>query len=104
MQIHAEGLQRARISDVLDLIWMITGPLKLRSVQELLERLTADILPGTPVRFRSYDEPRYRSALQLQIADMPASAATGVCWPNGRGVHVEPTRLICASSSSRGRP
>lgn len=76
-QMFRLGLQGARISDVLDLTWMITGPLELRSVQELLERLTADILPGTPVRFSSYDEPRYRSCLQLQIADMPAPAATG---------------------------
>lgn len=71
------GLQDARISDVLDLTWMVASPLELRSVQELLERLIAEVLPGTLVRFSSYDEPRYRSALQLRIAEMPAPAATG---------------------------
>ena len=76
-QTFRAGLQSARISDVVDLTWMVDGPLELRSVQELLERLTADVLPGTPVRFTSYDEPRYRSALKLRIAEMPAPAATG---------------------------
>ena len=76
-QTFRAGLQNARISDVLDLTWMVAAPLELRSVQELLERLIAEVLPGTLVRFSSYDEPRYRSALQLRIAEMPAPAATG---------------------------
>lgn len=76
-QTFRAGVQNARISDVLDLTWMVAGPLELHSVQELLERLIAEVLPGTHVRFSSYDEPRYRSALQLGIAEMPAPAATG---------------------------
>jgi hypothetical protein len=66
-----------RLSDVLDLTWMAAGPLELRSVQALLERLTSAVLPGAQVRFSSYDEPRYRSALQLQVGEVSARAAYG---------------------------
>ena len=97
-QTFRAGLQSARLTDVLDLTWMVAGPLELRSVQELLERLTSDVLPGTPVRFTSYDEPRYRSALQLRIADMPAPAATGgvlVEWSGcPRGVDAAHLRIF----------
>lgn len=96
-QTFRAGLQDARISDVLDLTWMTPGPHELRSVQELLERLTADVLPGTPVLFSSYDEPRYRSALLLRIADMTAPAATGGVlaeWPGRpRGVNAAHLRI-----------
>jgi RNA polymerase sigma-70 factor (ECF subfamily) len=73
-----------RLSDVLDLTWMAAGPLELRSVQELLEGLTSAVLPGAPVLFSTYNEPRYRSALQLQVADVLARAASGgvlAPWP-----------------------
>jgi hypothetical protein len=64
----------------------VSGPLELRSVQELLERLSAAVLPGTSTRFTNYDEPRYRSALQLQLADLSVPAAVGGVlaeWPGG---------------------
>lgn len=35
------------------------------------------LLPGTQIRFTCYDEPRYRSALRLQLDDVAAPAATG---------------------------
>jgi RNA polymerase sigma-70 factor (ECF subfamily) len=76
-QAFRAGMNGVRLSDVLDLTWMVEGPLELRSVQELLERLIADVLPGTPGRFSHYDEPRYRSALQLQVGDVSAPAAHG---------------------------
>ncbi|MCC6858850.1 MAG: sigma-70 family RNA polymerase sigma factor [Bryobacterales bacterium] len=66
-----------RFSDVLDLVWMETGPLELRSVQALLERVAAAVLPGAKVRITGYDEPRYRSALQLHFGGVPARAAYG---------------------------
>jgi len=66
-----------RLSDVLDLTWMTAAPLELRSVQELLEGLTSGVLPGVQVLFSPYDEPRYRSALQLQVGDVLARAASG---------------------------
>jgi hypothetical protein len=69
--------EHLRISDVLDLTWMTAAPLELRSVQELLEGLTSAVLPGVQVLFSPYDEPRYRSALQLQLGDVPARAASG---------------------------
>jgi RNA polymerase sigma factor (sigma-70 family) len=73
-----------RISDVLDMIWMVAGPLELRSVQEMLERLSFAVLPGAQIRFSTYDEPRYRSALQLHVGDVAARAALGGVlaeWP-----------------------
>ena len=70
-------MKGVRLSDVLDLTWMVAGPLELRSVQELLERLSAAVLPETPIRFASHDEPRYRSALQLQLAGESTPAANG---------------------------
>jgi RNA polymerase sigma-70 factor (ECF subfamily) len=76
--------EHLRISDVLDLTWMTAAPLELRSVQELLEGLTSAVLPGVQVLFSPYDEPRYRSALQLQLGDVPARAASGgvlAPWP-----------------------
>jgi len=73
-----------RLSDVLDLTWMTAAPVELRSVQDLLEGLTSAVLPGVPVLFSPYDEPRYRSALQLHVGDVPARAASGgvlAPWP-----------------------
>jgi RNA polymerase sigma factor (sigma-70 family) len=73
-----------RISDVLDLTWMVAGPLELRSVQEILERLSSAIFPAQQARFSAYDEPRYRSALQLHIGSVPTRSAHGGVlaeWP-----------------------
>jgi hypothetical protein len=73
-----------RISDALDLTWMVAGPLELRSVQETLERLSSAVLPGEQVRFSAYDEPRYRSALQLHVGGLSARFAHGGVlaeWP-----------------------
>ena len=69
------GLATARVSDVLDFTWMVAEPIELRSVQELLERLTAAVLPGAATRFVHYHEPRYRSALRLHIEDEASAAA-----------------------------
>ena len=71
------GLATARVSDVLDFTWMVAEPMELRSVQELLEQLTATVLPGAAMRFVHYDEPRYRAALRLQIQDEDVPAAVG---------------------------
>ena len=89
------GMMSARISDALDLIWMVAGSLELRAVQELLERVSADVLPGAAVRFAPCDEPRYRSALQLRLGDSPAAAAMGGVlaeWP-GRPQSVDAAHL-----------
>jgi hypothetical protein len=84
-----------RISDVLDLTWMVAGPLELRSVQETLERLSSAVLPGEQVRFSTYDEPRYRSALQLRVGGVSARFAHGGVlseWP-GRPQGVDAAHL-----------
>jgi hypothetical protein len=87
-----------RISDVLDLTWMVAGPLELRSVQEVLERLSSAVLPGAQIRSSTYDEPRYRSALQLQVGDVSARAACGGVlaeWPGRpRGVDAAHLRIF----------
>jgi hypothetical protein len=74
----------SRLNEALDLIWMTAAPLELRSVQELLADLTSAVLPGVQVLFSTYDEPRYRSALQLQVGEVFARAASGgvlASWP-----------------------
>jgi hypothetical protein len=52
--------------------------------QDLLERLSSAVLPGEQVRFSIYEEPRYRSALQLQVGGPSARFAHGGVlaeWP-----------------------
>ena len=66
-----------RMSDVLDVTWMATGVVELRDVHELLERVISAVLPSTQARFSSYDEPRYRAALQVHLDDVAARAACG---------------------------
>jgi RNA polymerase sigma-70 factor (ECF subfamily) len=73
-----------RISDALELTWMVAGPLDLRVVQELLEGLSSAVLPNADARFSPYDEPRYRSALQVHLGNVAARAACGGVlneWP-----------------------
>jgi hypothetical protein len=73
-----------RFSDVLDLTWMVAGPLELRSVQDLLERLCTAALPEKDLRFAPHDEPRYRAALQLHAGKGPIRLAHGgvlTVWP-----------------------
>jgi len=84
-----------RISDVLDLSWMVDGSLELRSVQELLEHLSSVLLSREQVRFSPYDEPRYRSALQLHVGSRSVRFAQGGVlaeWP-GRPQGVDAAHL-----------
>ena len=94
-QTFREAKDDMRISDVLDLTWMVAGPLELRSVQELLERLRSAFLSREQVRFSPYDEPRYRSALQLHVDGRSARFAHGGVlaeWP-GRPHGVDSAHL-----------
>lgn len=78
------------VSDALDLIWMVAGALDLRAIHDVLERLVTVVMPGAAFRFSSFDEPRYRSGLQLQVGDVAVRAASGGVlgdWP-GRPQHV----------------
>jgi hypothetical protein len=92
------GMNNIRMSDVLDLTWMVTGPLELYSVQEMLERLCAAVLPGVTIRFSAYDEPRYRSALQLHVGEVADRGAYGGVlaeWPGmAQGVGAAHVRLF----------
>jgi RNA polymerase sigma factor (sigma-70 family) len=94
-QTFRDARHDMRISDVLDLTWMVAGPLELRSVQELLERLRSAFLSREQVRFSPYDEPRYRSALQLHAGGRSARFAHGGVlaeWP-GRPQGVDAAHL-----------
>jgi hypothetical protein len=71
------GLATVRFSDVLDFTWMDAEPIDLRSVQALLEGLSATVLPGATIRFVPYDEPRYRAALRVHIDETESPAAVG---------------------------
>jgi hypothetical protein len=70
----------ACMSDAMGLLWKQLQPLDLRVVEELLRRLAHQVVPGTPVRFSTYEEPRYRAALRMQLGDNSIPAAIGgVC-------------------------
>jgi RNA polymerase sigma factor (sigma-70 family) len=67
----------SRSSDVLGLVWKQPEPLELREVEALLRDLSAKIVPDTPVQFLPYREPRFRTALRMQLGDSPIPAAIG---------------------------
>lgn len=72
------------ISEVLDLTWMVMGPLDMRSVHERIERLIGAVLNHAEPIFSAYHEPRYRSAFQLHFSRAGVRAATGGVlteWP-----------------------
>ena len=76
--------QGGRLSDSMSLLWKRTEPLELRAVEELLRRLSNEIVPNTPVSFCPYEEPRYRAGLRMQLGDDPVPAAIGGVqnpWP-----------------------
>jgi len=75
--LKAQIKQGKRLSDTLNLLWKKPESMELRTVEELLRRLSVTIVSTTPVRFCSYDEPRYRAALRMQIEDNPIPAAIG---------------------------
>jgi predicted DNA-binding protein YlxM (UPF0122 family) len=69
--------QGKRLSDTLDLLWKKAEPIELRTVEDLLRRLSEAIAPETAVRFHSCDEPRYRAALRMQLGEDPVPGAIG---------------------------
>jgi hypothetical protein len=60
--------------------------------------LSSALLPGAQMRFTPYDEPRYRSALQLQVGDVAARNAHGGVlaeWPGRpQGVDAAHVRIF----------
>jgi len=76
--------QGGRLSDALSLLLKRTEPLELRAVEDLLRRLSNEIVPNAPVSFCPYEEPRYRAGLRMQLGDNPVPAAIGGVqnpWP-----------------------
>jgi RNA polymerase sigma factor (sigma-70 family) len=93
------------MSDVLCLLWKQPEPLDLRTVEDLLRRLSEQVAPGVPVQFRPYEEPRYRAALRMQLGDNPIPAAVGGVlnrwsilpegvWVASIGIYLEPWASI----------
>lgn len=72
-----EAMAGMAMTDVADLTWMVEGDIELCTVQEVLEGLAAKVLRDVSREFLPYEEPRYRSALQLRIAGVPERAAVG---------------------------
>lgn len=73
-----------QLSPVLDLNWMVVGPLELHTVQLAIEQLCAAVFPNKTPHFTRYDGPRYRAAFQLQIDGHPTRLALGGVmseWP-----------------------
>jgi len=76
--------QGGRLSDAMSLLLKRTEPLELRAIEELLRRLSNEVVPNTSVSFCSYEEPRYRAGLRMQLGDNPVPAAIGGVqnsWP-----------------------
>jgi hypothetical protein len=74
------------LSDALSLLLKRAEPLELRTVEELLRRLSNEVVPNVPVCFRCYEEPRYRAGLRMQLGDDPVPAAIGGVHNNWPGL------------------
>jgi len=75
-----------RLSDLMSLLLKRAEPLELRTVEELLRRLSNEVIPNVQVSFRSYDGPRYRAGLRMQLGDNPVPAAIGGVHNNWPGM------------------
>jgi RNA polymerase sigma factor (sigma-70 family) len=84
--MHTQMNQGGRLSDTLSLLLKRAEPLELRAIEELLRRLSSEVIPDTPVSFRCYDEPRYRAGLRMQLGDDPVPAAIGGVHNNWPGL------------------
>jgi RNA polymerase sigma factor (sigma-70 family) len=70
------------LSDVLCLLWKEPQTIELKSIEDLLRRLSKAIVPGAKVQFSAYEEPVYRAALRMQFDENPVPAAiAGVLYP-----------------------
>lgn len=95
-RLSPSGKGRGALADVLDLTWMSAGPVNLHAVQEILERIQRIVAPDAEAAYASYTEPRYRAALQLELAGTRA-AMGGVLaeWPGcPSGVGAAHVRLL----------
>ena len=58
-------------------VLVLTGGGRRWREEALRRRLAEKVVPQIPLRFRPYDEPRYRAALQMHLGDNPIPAAIG---------------------------
>jgi hypothetical protein len=76
-EMHAQMSHGKKLSDALRVCWKRPETLELRAVEDLLRRLSEAIVPETAVRFVAYEQPQFRAALRMQLADNPIPAALG---------------------------
>ncbi len=69
--------QSSFLSDAFQMVWKQTTPLELRTIESLLRRLAQKITPTNRIHLCPYDEPRYRTALRMQLDDILIPAAIG---------------------------
>jgi hypothetical protein len=69
--------EASRLGDALGLAWKQAEPLELRAVEEFLRDLAHKVVPDVALRFLPRQEPRYRAALRMELADNPIPAAIG---------------------------
>jgi len=77
VEMDTQMRQGNRLSNALRLFWKRLKAIELREVEGMLRHLSETIIPGTPVRLTAFDNPHYRSALRMQLADNPIPAAIG---------------------------
>lgn len=64
-------------TDTLILSWLQSERIELRDIENLLRQLAGKVVPDITVCFTAYEEPRYRSALRMQLGDVEIPAAIG---------------------------
>lgn len=74
------------LSDALNLWWLDEGHMGLRSLEDLLRRLATAIVPGVQVQFATYEDLRFRAALQMQLGEISIPAAYGGVFESWPGI------------------
>ena len=91
-------LKNGYICNILHLLWLRKDNIELRSIEELLRRLSKQIAPEIKFIFTPYEEPSYSSALRMQFVDIAGPAAIGgiyFAWPGlPDGVSVASVQLF----------
>jgi hypothetical protein len=94
-EFQAAATAGMRLTEVLDLLWMVEGSLELREVQELAARLWGAVIPEIEPRFTSYSAAgltRYRAALAIEFEGTAAVGGILAEW-TGRPAGVDAAHL-----------
>jgi hypothetical protein len=108
--MFAEGLRRARLSDVLDVYWVEARPIELSEVETWITHIASQLVARAKTRCSAQVGPRYRSALRLTFQGDSRPAAIGgvlASWPGApEGTHVAYVRFYVEAWAQMrsGRP